>query len=178
MNAEEKYQAEQIQSDKDHHTPTAGAMISHILSNLFIHRVKLRQANYYLTGEVRGFAEPKLEQMISEEDQLFDELNQLVLAEEELIPTTIKEFLDYAMLEDSGKLKYETTETIIKELVADLATQNLFITRGITLAENEAKFGLAEFLKKLYTWMKQEQLIWQRYLGNESVQTEEDEEDE
>ena len=178
MNAEEKYQAEQIQSDKDHHTPTAGAMISHILANLFIQRVKLRQAAYYLTGEVRGFAEPKLTQMIAEEDQLFDELSQRVLAEGELVPTTIEEFTNYAMIKESGKLKYEAAETILAEIVADLATQNLFITRGIALAEKEAKFGLAEFLKKLYTWIKQEQLVWQRYLGNDVKQADEEDDDE
>ncbi|MDT2612894.1 ferritin-like domain-containing protein [Enterococcus dongliensis] len=167
MNVEEKYQAEQIQSDKDHHTPTAGAMISHILSNLFVHRVKLRQANYYLKGSVRGFAEPRLAAMIAEEDQLFDELSQKVLDEGELVPTTLEEFTNYAMIKDSGKLKYEDAETILNELVADLATQNLFITRGIALAEKEEKFGLAEFLKKLYAWIKHQLLIWQRYLGND-----------
>ena len=66
MNAEETYQAERIKSEADHHTPTAAAMISHILANLFIHRVKLRQAEYYLKGSVRGFAEPRLKTMIVE----------------------------------------------------------------------------------------------------------------
>ncbi len=59
MNAEETYQAEQIKSEASHHTPTATCMMSHILANLFIHRVKLRQAEYYLKGSVRGFAEPR-----------------------------------------------------------------------------------------------------------------------
>lgn len=177
MTIEEKYQAEKIKSDQDHHTPTAGAMISHILSNLFVHRVKLRQADYYLKGSVRGFAEPKLAAMIAEEDQLFDELSQKVLDEGELIPTTLAEFTEYAMIKDSGKLKYEDAETILNEIVADLATQNLFITRGIVLAEKEGKFGLAEFLKILYAWIKHQVLVWQRYLGNDVTELEEDEDD-
>lgn len=41
MNAEEKYQAELKQSDIDHHTPTAGAMMGHIIANLAIHSLKL-----------------------------------------------------------------------------------------------------------------------------------------
>ena len=167
MNAEETYQAERIKSEADHHTPTAAAMISHILANLFIHRVKLRQAEYYLKGSVRGFAEPKLKTMIVEEDQLFDELSRLVLDEGELIPTTLEEFTSYAMIKESGRLKYEAADYILNELVTDLSTQNLFITRGIALAEKEEKFGLAEYLKKLYTWIKHQVLLWQRYLGND-----------
>ena len=34
--AEEKYQAELVKSERDHHTPTAGAMTGHIISNLMI----------------------------------------------------------------------------------------------------------------------------------------------
>ncbi|MGL9726764.1 ferritin-like domain-containing protein [Enterococcus sp. DIV0756] len=178
MNAEERYQAEQVKNEADHHTPTAGAMISHILSNLFIHRVKLRQTNYYLKGAARGFAEPRLKTMIEEADQLFDELSRLVLDEGELIPTTLEEFTNYAMIKESGQLKYEEAEAILNELVADLSTQNLFITRGIVLAEKEGKFGLAEFLKKLYTWIKHQLLIWQRYLGNDVNEEIEEDEDE
>ena len=87
MNAEETYQAERIKSEADHHTPTAAAMISHILANLFI-------------------------------------------------------------------------------------------TRGIALAEKEEKFGLAEYLKKLYTWIKHQVLLWQRYLGNDVHEEFEEDDDE
>ena len=45
MNAEEKYQAELKQSDIDHHTPTAGAMMGHIIANLAIHSLKINQAS-------------------------------------------------------------------------------------------------------------------------------------
>lgn len=176
MNPDEKIQAEQIKSDRDHHTPTAAAMISHILANLFIHRTKLRQANYYLKGHVRSFSEDKLVGMISDEDRFFDTLSQKVLAEGELIPTTLKEFSDYAMIKESGKLKYESDTVILREFITDLATQNLFVTRGIALAEKEAKFGLADFLKELYGWIKEQELVWQRYLEEDGIfQLEEDE---
>lgn len=178
MNAEEKYQAEQIKSDRDHHTPTAGAMISHILANLFIHRTKLRQADYYLTGDVRSFSEAKLVTMIADEDRFFEVLSQKVLDEGELIPTTLAEFSSYAMIKESGKLKYEDAATVLNEIVADLTTQNLFITRGIALAEKEAKYGLADYLKKLYAWIKHQVLIWQRYLGNDITTESEEDEDE
>lgn len=178
MNVEEKYQDEQIKSDRDHHTPTAGAMISHILANLFIHRTKLRQADYYLTGNVRSFSETKLTAMIADEDRFFDVLTQKVLDEGELIPTTLEEFSSFAMIKESGKLKYEEDVTILNEIAADLTTQNLFITRGIALAEKEAKYGLADYLKELYAWIKHQVLIWQRYLGNDiSTEPEEDEDE-
>ncbi|WDC93202.1 hypothetical protein PSR33_10435 (plasmid) [Latilactobacillus curvatus] len=36
---ETRYQAEVKQADVDHHTPTAGAMIGHVMANLTIHSV-------------------------------------------------------------------------------------------------------------------------------------------
>lgn len=70
----------------------------------------------------------------------------------------------------------ESDTMILREFIMDLATQNLFVTRGITLAEKEAKFGLADFLKELYGWIKEQELVWQRYLGEDGIsQLEEDE---
>lgn len=178
MNAEEKYQAELIQSEKDHHTPTAGAMIGHILSNLYIHQAKLFQMKYYLKGADQVFAQSVLSQVLQEENTLFDELNQLMLDEGEVVPTTTEEFRKYTMLQESGQLKYESSAMQLFAAVKDFDTQNLFITRGIALAEKENKYGLAEFLKKLYAWMKHQIFVFQSYLGNEvSEGLEEDDED-
>ncbi|WP_165005709.1 MULTISPECIES: ferritin-like domain-containing protein [unclassified Enterococcus] len=169
MNAQEKYQAECVQSEKDHHTPTAGAMISHILANLMVHRTKVKQAKHYLEGPARTFAEPVLKTMEEKEDTLFDRLSQLVLDEGELIPTTFAEFNNYAMIKESGQLKYEPAEVILGEIVKDLDTQNLFVTRAIALAEQEEKFLLAAFLKELYGWLKHQIFLFQQYLGKDTI---------
>ena len=105
MNSIQKYEQEKLQSEQDHHTPTAAAMISHILSNLVIHRTKLKQIRAYLKGNQRSYLETKLPTIIAKEDELFDELSQLVLDEGELIPTTTTEFVDYTMIKESGQLK-------------------------------------------------------------------------
>lgn len=55
MNAEEKYQAELKQSDIDHHTPTAGAMMGHIIANLAIHSLKINQASLFARGAASLF---------------------------------------------------------------------------------------------------------------------------
>ncbi|MBO0482658.1 ferritin-like domain-containing protein [Candidatus Enterococcus courvalinii] len=167
MNPTQKYEQEKIQSEQDHHTPTAAAMISHILSNLVIHRTKLKQARAYLKGNQRGYLETKLPTIIVKEDELFDELSQLVLDEGELIPTTTAEFVDYAMIKESGQLKYESAEKMLTEMVTDFATQKLFVTRGIVLAEKEGKYGLAEWLKGLYAWLNHQLYTWQSYLGKD-----------
>ena len=167
MNAEEKYQAELKQVDIDHHTPTAGAMIGHIISNLHIQQNKLNQSRYYLKGAAKAFADGEYVRILHEESELFDQLNQLMLDEGEVIPTTSEEFAKYSMLTESGQLKYEDSETIIFDAVKDFNTQNLFITRGIALAEKENKYALAEFLKSLYGWMKHQIYLLQSYLGNE-----------
>lgn len=177
MNAEEKYQAELKQADIDHHIPTAGAMIGHIISNLHIQQNKLNQSRYYLKGAAKAFAEGEYVRILHEESELFDQLNQLMLDEGEVIPTTSEEFTKYSMLTESGQLKYEDSETIIFDAVKDFNTQNLFITRGIALAEKENKYALAEFLKSLYGWMKHQIYLLQSYLGNE-VLTGLEEEDE
>lgn len=41
MNSEEAYQSELKQSEIDHHTPTVGAMVGHIIANLLIHSLKI-----------------------------------------------------------------------------------------------------------------------------------------
>lgn len=178
MNAAEKYQAELVQSEKDHHTPTAGAMSGHILANLFIQRNKLRQANYYLKGTAKGVSS-QIADTIKKEDELFDRLNQLLLDEGEVIPTTTAEFTRYTMLEESGQLKYETTENILFTAVQDFNTQNLFVTRGIKLAEKEEKFALVVFLQALYGWLKAQSRLFQSFIGHDALEglLEEDEED-
>lgn len=169
MDAAEKYQVELVQSDKDHHTPTTGAMSGHILANLFIQRNKLRQANYYLKGSKVAFG-GQIEGIIKKEDELIDHLNQLLLDEGEVIPTTMAEFIQYAMLEESGQLKYETMETILFTAVQDFNTQNLFVTRGIKLAEKEEKFALIQFLQSLYGWLKAQSRLFQSFIGHDTLE--------
>lgn len=180
MTAEEKYKAELIQSEKDHHTPTAGAMIGHILSNLHIQKNKLRQGIYAVKGVDSSFVREEFSRILREEDRLFDELSFLMLDEGEVIPTTTEEFKQYTMLTESGQLKYEESRDVLFGAAKDFDTQNLFITRGIALAEKENKYALAVFLKKLYGWMKHQIFVVQRYLGNEvsfGLSEEEDDED-
>lgn len=178
MSPKEKYQEELQQSEIDHHTPTAGAMVGHILSNLIIQQNKLRQIVYYVKGTDQSFIQEVFPQLINQEDRLFDELNHLMLDEGEVIPTTTEEFTQYSMLEENGRLKYETTSFLLMETVKDFATQLLFITRGITLAENENKFGIADFLKQLNTWIKHQIFVIQSYLGHEVSEGLEEDEDE
>ena len=169
MNAAEKYQAELIQSEKDHHTPTAGAMSGHILANLFIQRNKLRQINYYLKGPGKAFR-VEIAAIIKKEDELFDRLNQLLLDEGQVIPTTTAEFTQYTMLEESGQLKYEEIDSILFSAVQDFNTQNLFVVRGIKLAEKEEKFALMQFLQDLYGWLKGQSRLFQSFIGHDALE--------
>lgn len=178
MEAKEKYQQELAQSEEDHHTPTAGAMIGHVLANLMIHQIKLRQIVYYLKGTHRTFVQETFPKIIIDENRLFDQLNYLMLDEGEVIPTTTEEFTQYSMLEEKGCLKYEAGEVLLGQAVKDFDIQLLFITKGITLAETENKFGTADFLKQLYVFMKHQIFVMQSYLGREiSEGLEEDEEE-
>jgi len=50
MTVEDRYAAEQAQTEHDHHVPTAGAMTNHILSNLHISIVKFHQVLWSVKG--------------------------------------------------------------------------------------------------------------------------------
>lgn len=173
----EEYQQELAQSEKDHHTPTAGAMIGHIISNLAIQKVKLSQTLYYAKGVQRSFIAQEYPKIIQEEAQLFDELNQLMLDEREIVPTTTDEFKRYTMLKESGQLKYETANEQLAEAVRDFATQIMFVDRGIALAQKENRYSLANFLQKLNGWLKHQIVTLENTLGKTipTVLTEDDE---
>ncbi len=47
---EQLFEAEVKQADIDHHTPTAGAMTGHIVSNLVVLSDKLQMAKWYVKG--------------------------------------------------------------------------------------------------------------------------------
>lgn len=164
MNAEEQYQAELIKVKESHHTPTAGAMTSHVLANLMIHATKLFQAYYSIKGSsING----KLKELAQKEQAMAERLNELLLAEGEVIPTTTEKFKQYTMLEESGEFKYLPTADILTAQVADFNTELLFITRAIKLAEKADYFGLSEYLKEVYTNIKEAILYLQTYLGHE-----------
>ncbi|RYL94963.1 DNA-binding protein [Sporolactobacillus sp. THM7-4] len=163
MSIDERYQAERAQSEKDHHIPTAGAMIDHILANLKIHRTKLAQAVFYSTGEKSDFIRSYFNKLAKEEEKQFDQLAELMLDEDEVIPTTTAEFTRYSMIEESGKFKYETSEALLEAAVADFNIQNMFLIRGIKLAEKEEKFALQQFLIQLLGWMKHQMRLIRVY---------------
>lgn len=177
MRAADKYQAELTQAEHDHHVPTAGAMTGHILSNLAIHRNKLIQARGYVTGAARGLSATWFAGALAEQSELFDQLQQVMLDEGEVVPTTTAEFTKYSMLEESGQLKYEDGATILAGIIADFNTQLMFITRGIALAQKENKYGLEIALKELYSWIRHQIYVVARFTDTAVVEKEEDDDE-
>ena len=53
LTIDEKYAKELDKAEVDHHKPTAGAMLGHVLSNLFIENVRLTQAGIYAKSPVK-----------------------------------------------------------------------------------------------------------------------------
>ncbi|WP_028984146.1 ferritin-like domain-containing protein [Sporolactobacillus terrae] len=166
MSIDELYEAEVAQSEKDHHIPTAGAMSGHILANLKIHQEKLAQALYYAKGTERPFLKRTFSKAIQKETRRFDELAQLLLDENEVIPTTTEAFSRYSMLTEHGKFKYLSAHELLVSAVKDFDTQNLFITRAIKLAEKEDKSALQAFLVQQFSWNNHEIRELQAYLGH------------
>lgn len=146
---EKLFEAEVKQADIDHHTPTAGAMTGHIVSNLEVLANKLQMAKWYVKGmsaeTLKNVFGDLLDQAYSQKDALGT-----VLIDEGLItPSTQKEFTEYAMLEENGQNKYKTAEWLVDDLVHDYDTENMFVTRAIKLAQKEDRPVLADYLVNL-----------------------------
>jgi len=149
MTIEDRYAAEQAQTEHDHHVPTAGAMTNHILSNLHISIVKFHQVRWSVKGPLALSVRQLLAGYIDTYRTQFDALGELLLDEGETVSTTTKEFHDYNMLQEGGDKKYLSAEDQVSELVRDADTHNLFIDRAIKLAEKEERPALAAFLVTL-----------------------------
>ncbi|WP_125981896.1 ferritin-like domain-containing protein [Loigolactobacillus iwatensis] len=176
LTIDEKFEQELKQADIDHHTPTAGAMTGHILSNLVIQASKLQQAAWYVKGPERFSLVPKFTELLAQSQQLSSELGHLLLDEGEVPPSTTADYQKYSMLEESGKNKYFTATAIVDATVHDYDTENLFIDRAIKLAEKEERPALAAFLVKLRGINNHNIRDLQFYLGN-GARTGLDEED-
>ena len=148
LTIDEKYAKEVAKADADHHKPTAGAMLGHVLSNLFYEKLLLTQAALYAKDPIerRHFKE-----IAAKEEESFYKIAELLLDENELVPTTLEEFTNYhKFITEDPKRKYWTDEAIFEGLIQDFQDQNLFITRAIKLAQKEDKFALAAGVTELY----------------------------
>lgn len=176
---EEKYQQELVQADKDHHTPTAGAMVGHITANLLVHILKITQVKWFITGETTVFLAQNADNWIEKEYEFFNSINKLLVGEGETILTTTQQVTEYTMLEENGAEKFEEGKKQLFNLIKDFDTQLLFVTRAIKLAKQEKKDVLVSKLCELYGWMKEQIFKGQRFLGYElagGLNTEEDKE--
>ncbi len=175
----ELYAAEVKQADIDHHKPTAGAMVGHILANFWVFDVKLHQVKWYVKGPLAQAALSLLDAEISANRQNIDELGELLLDENEIAPSTLKEIHEYGKLDEDASYKYLDADELIGKLAADYVMQDLFIDRAIKLANNENRPGLAEYLvgRRRYNNRQQRQL--QALIGKTAWQDliEEDDED-
>ncbi|MCM0582203.1 DNA starvation/stationary phase protection protein [Weissella diestrammenae] len=134
---EEKYQHELELTEKSHHQPTAGAMSSHIMANLWYLDVKYHQIKWYLEGTDMPALSARYQKMISHNREQIDQLGELLLSEREIVPSTIAEITEYAQINEDGRLKYMTATEMVTATVNDLNIANLFMTRAIKLAQRE-----------------------------------------
>lgn len=148
LTIDEKYATEVAKSEVDHHKPTAGAMLGHVLANLFVEKARLTQAALYATDPIeRGH----FKEIAAKEDEFFYKIADLLLDENEVVPTTTEEFLRYhKFITEDPKAKYWTDEALFESFVTDFQNQNMFITRAIKLANKEEKFALSAGVVELY----------------------------
>ncbi|MCI1904196.1 ferritin-like domain-containing protein [Enterococcus hirae] len=134
---EKKYKSELAKKEKEQQIPTVGAMAAHILANLRIHNLKLQQYIWFVKGPFRPALRTVFDQLREKTYQSFDELGELLLDNDQIVPTTTREFLNLSMLEENGAYKYAKAEDMVKDVIGDLATQNIFLDRTISLTDKE-----------------------------------------
>ncbi|RZI48378.1 DNA-binding protein [Lactococcus kimchii] len=148
LSIDEKYALEVEKSERDHHKPTAAAMLGHVLANIFYEKIRLKQAGQY-AKKASYCAE--FRKIALKEDGWFDEISDALLNENELVPTTLDEFVTYhKFIETDPKAKYWSDEALLESFIRDFQSQNLFITRAIKLAQKEEKYALEVVIRELY----------------------------
>lgn len=175
-----KFAAEQKQADKDHHTPTAGAMINHVLSNRMVMNVKLHQIKWFVKGPNAENYKSVIEETILENNEWFEKIADKLLDENEMPSSTIKEYTDYTFFEEHGENKYLNAEEMLDTVVQDLNADIMFITRSIALAEKEDRPSLKQLMVEMLGWNNHQIRIYQALLGKtatEGLNEDEDDED-
>ncbi|WP_137626143.1 Dps family protein [Lactiplantibacillus pingfangensis] len=180
LTIEDQYAAELKQSDIDHHTPTAGAMTNHILSNLMVEYVKLNQAKWYVKGANSFGLRTEYDRLITLNTRNFADLADLLLDEAQKPSSTTAELTKYSMLEENGAFKYNDADTMVTATIKDFDTENLFVDRAIKLAEKEERPALAAWLVGYQGSNNRNIRHLQAFLGNEARTglDEEDDDDE
>lgn len=180
MDAKTQYQTELKRSEQEHHQPTAGAMIGHVTANLWLHQLKIEQVRLFAKGPVSLFMDQYGLRWQNQEEIFFQQLNQALVSENELVPTTTEQLIEFSMLAEDGAKKYLDGSEQLFDLLHDFDTQLLFITRAIKLAQVADHYGEAELLIKLASWIKKQTALGQRFLGhelNEGLYNEEDDDE-
>ena len=92
-----------------------------------------------------------LREIAQKEVEYFFKISDLLLDENEIVPSTTEEFLKYhKFITEDPKAKYWTDEDLLESFIVDFQAQNMFITRAIKLANKEEKFALAAGVVELY----------------------------
>ncbi|MDT2741557.1 DNA-binding protein [Lactococcus garvieae] len=148
LTIDERYDIELKKAEIDHRKPTAGAMLGHVLANLFMEKVRLMQAGIYAKNPSHRNL---FRDIAVQEDEWFYKIADLLLNEGELVPSTIKEFVNYhQFITEDPKAKYWLDTDLVQSFIMDFNNQNMFITRAIKLAQKEEKYALEESVKALY----------------------------
>ena len=163
---EEKFAQETKQADIDHHKPTAGAMVGHVLANFKLEEMKLIQAE--LSTLFSEYAD--------QEARWFNKISHELVIDNEIVPSTLEEVMRYGKIYEHGQNKYLPASTMLENFAKDFDFQNVFITRAIKLAEKEEKYGLQQLLVELLSFNKE--IIYQvQRLQGKTVRQDLDEED-
>lgn len=179
--AEELFTTEQAQSEHDHHVPTAGAMINHVLSNHVVLTNKLRQAAWFVRGATAGQLTATFAAINGENSDWIERIASALLDEGEIPATLMSEYSEWTMLAEDGAQKYRDADAMVSGLVNDFETDNLFVTRAIALANKEGRPALAATLTTLFGWNRHQVRVLQSLLGHSArfgLDDEDDDDDE
>lgn len=128
---EEKFVQETKQADIDHHKPTAGAMVGHVLANFKLEEMKLIQAQLYVLGTSSQELSTLFSEYADQEARWFNKISHELVIENEIVPSTLEEVMRYGKIYEHGQNKYLPASTMLENFAKDFDFQNVFITRAI-----------------------------------------------
>ena len=181
LTPQQRYQREVAQSDKDHHTPTAGAMTGHIIANLFLDILKIRQARWFAKGSARLFLTLHAGDWIRYESTMIERLDAVLISDNEMVPTTSGQLKEYGKLEEDPARKYAGGGEQLNDIIHDFDWQMIFVSKATALANNEGKPVLSSTLSEFHAWANRQIMEAQLFLGNDprdNLYQDEDDDDE
>jgi len=116
---------------------SSAAAVNHLVANLGLFNVKLHQYHWHVKGKFFFTLHEKFEEFYNETNEKFDTFAERLLQLGEKPYSTLEEYMEHAVIEESKYDKEISAEDMVANLVDDFQTLRDITAKGIELAGDE-----------------------------------------